>query len=190
MILTQSIRLQVGEATSGFSALLTCFLELKRIDDLRRLYPKLENIYRRHVEEANFSVVDDIEYKSLKTRLTAGGNLRHALLKSDAYGKLGKKKKALNDISDSDFLRELEGMQDQGLSTPIHDVMVLVHAYLSSLIDATVNTMTYAVLQMQQEECKKSVRHEIETEEKKALDDILVKFIRDVNLKTARCPAS
>jgi len=190
MILTQIIRSQVGDATFGFSAPLSLFLEPKRIDDLRRLYPKLENIYRRHVEEANFSVVDDIEYGSLKTRLTAEGNLRRALLKSDPYEKRRKIRKAASDISDSDFLRELEGMQDQGLSTPIHEVMILVHAYLSSLIDATVNTMTYAVLQMQQEECKKQVRHEIETEERKALGDILVKFIRDVNLNTARCSTS
>ena len=50
--------------------------EFTRVDDLRHLYPGFGNIYKRHVEEAKFSVVKGSEFKFLKERLTF---LRHLL---------------------------------------------------------------------------------------------------------------
>jgi hypothetical protein len=94
-------------------------------------------------------------------------------------------RKITSNVSDSDFLRELKGMQDKDLAVPIHEATALAHTHLSSLIGVTVNKMTHQVLQMQQEGCKRRVRHEIETEERRALDRELVNFIRDVNRNSA-----
>ena len=86
------------------------------------------------------------------------------------------------DISDSAFLAELKGMQDKDLVAPINEAMDLAHTYLSSLIDETVSAMTYPVLKMQQEEWTRRVGREVETDEREALDGILVDFIRYINL--------
>jgi predicted transposase YbfD/YdcC len=94
-------------------------------------------------------------------------------------------RKITSDITDSDFLRDLKGMQDKDLADPIREAMALAHSNLSSLIDDTVKKMTHAVLHMQLEECKRRVKREIETEERCALNDIRVKFIRDLNQNSA-----
>jgi hypothetical protein len=189
------------------------FPEPIRVDDLQRLYPDFDNIYRRHVDEAKFDVVNDTNFKPLKERLTAEGDIRQAegtSLKSDkkkdARKRLSVPKRITNsfrskntseellqkvaknmtsDTSDSAFLGELKGIQDKDLVDPIREAMVLAHTYLSSLIDATVNTMTYAVLKMQQEESKTRVAHEVEREEREALDGIVLNFIRNINLNSA-----
>ena len=207
----------VRVSTFGFPPSSPFFSEPTRVDDLRRLYLDFDNIYRRHVDEAKFGVVNDAKFRSLKERLIAEGDLPHApgqptLVKSDKKKGPGKGlsssvskrfqkalrskntseespqkevKKMTSDISDSDFLCGLKGIQDKDLGSPIHEAMVLAHTYLSSLIDITVNTMTYAVLKMQQDACKIRVSREVETEEKMALDRVLVNFIRDVNLNSA-----
>jgi hypothetical protein len=84
-------------------------------------------------------------------------------------------------ISDSDFLHELKGIQDTDLAVPIHEAFVLVYSHLSSLINATVNKVTHAVLRMQQDKCRKIVEREIMEEKGGALDRIMANFIRDVN---------
>jgi hypothetical protein len=94
-------------------------------------------------------------------------------------------KKIENDISDSDFLLELKGMEDEDLKDPIHEAVTLANTHLASLIDATVNKMTHLVLKMQQDEAKKNIRHESETEERKVLGAALVKFIQDINKNSA-----
>lgn len=86
-----------------------------------------------------------------------------------------------SDISDSDFLHELKGIQDTDLADPIHEAFALVYSHLSSLINTTVKKATRAVSRMQQDERKKTVRREIEVEERRALDRIVANFIRDVN---------
>jgi hypothetical protein len=56
---------------------------------------------------------------------------------------------------------------------------------LSSLIDTTVKKMTLAVLRMQQDECRKKIQREIETEERKVLRGKLVDFIQEINKVSA-----
>ena len=46
-------------------------LEPTRVDDLRRLYPDLNRIYKGHFDDARFDVVKGHEFKSLKERLIA-----------------------------------------------------------------------------------------------------------------------
>ena len=210
------------------------FSEPTRVDDLRRMYPDFDNIYRRQIDKAKFDVVKSTEFRTLKERLTfvlhhlnerpqlapkkrteliqallSVDDLRdaqHVLRESDKTKESAKSswfsmamglltwskvtneeslrkeaRKITKNITDSEFLRELKDIQDKDLVAAIHEAMALAHSYLSSSIDVTVNKMTHAVLQMQEEECKRRVRREIETEERNALDDIRVKFIRDVN---------
>ena len=90
-------------------------------------------------------------------------------------------KKIANDISDSDFLLGLKGIEDEDLKVPIQDVVALANTQLSSSVDATVKKLTHAVLRMQQDECKRNIQHEVDTEQRKALGSALVNFIRDVN---------
>lgn len=94
-------------------------------------------------------------------------------------------KKIANDISDPDFLLELKGMEDEDLKGPIHQAVTIANTHLASLIDATANKMTHAVLRMQQDECKKNVQHEVETEQRKMLGGALVNFIQDINKNSA-----
>ena len=56
---------------------------------------------------------------------------------------------------------------------------------LSSSIDTAVKKMTHEVLRMQQDECKRSLQHEIETEERKELGNIMANFIQAINKTSA-----
>ncbi|KAH9047539.1 hypothetical protein EDB83DRAFT_2267127 [Lactarius deliciosus] len=84
-------------------------------------------------------------------------------------------------ISDSQFLLDMEGITDTETRSAIQEIEALAHAQLASAIDATVKAMTRNVLAMQQEYCTRSVQHEIESEERKSLNNALVEFVRDVN---------
>jgi hypothetical protein len=84
-------------------------------------------------------------------------------------------------VSDPDFLRELKGVVDEDLESPIREVIALAHTQLSSHIDAEVIKMTHAELQMRQDYCKKCIKQEIEAEERSQLSDALVAFIRELN---------
>jgi hypothetical protein len=240
VILAQLKRSQVGNSILSFTLGLPFSSEFIRITDLRQLYHDFDNIYRRHVDEAKFEVVEATAFRTLKQRLTpvlqhlkehprpgsrkrteliqaflSVDDLRHAEqvpLKSDTNKEPVKSHwfqtvtialnpltwfkgtnesprkeawKITSNISDSEFLRELKVIQDKDLADLIHEAMALAHSSLSSSIDNTVTKMTRAVLQMQQEECKRSVKREIEAEERSALDDIRVGFIRDVNQQSA-----
>jgi hypothetical protein len=207
------------------------------------LYHDFDNIYRRHVDEAKFEVVEATAFRTLKQRLSPvlqhlkehprlGSRKRTELiqaflsvddlrraeqvpLKSDTNKELVKSPwiqtaltaltalnpftwfkgtnesprkeawKITSNISDSEFLRELKVIQDKDLADLIHEAMALAHSSLSSSIDNTVAKMTRAILHMQQEECKRSVKREIEAKERSALDDLRVGFIRDVNQQSA-----
>jgi len=90
-----------------------------------------------------------------------------------------------NGISDADFLLELKGVDDEDLKAPTQEAVDLAHTQLSLSIDAAVKKMTPAVLQMQQDECKKGIQQQVETEQRNALHGALVNFIRDVNKNSA-----
>jgi len=94
-------------------------------------------------------------------------------------------KKIAKTLSDSEFLLGLKSIEIEDLQPTIQEAETLAHTSLSSSIDATVNTMTHAVLQMQQDSCKKEIQKEVQTKEARALSDALVKFIRDLNAKSA-----
>ncbi|KAI9511015.1 hypothetical protein F5148DRAFT_1281300 [Russula earlei] len=89
--------------------------------------------------------------------------------------------KMTNAVSDSKFLQELKGIDDDDLAAPIHEALALAHTQLSSSIDRTVKNMTLAMLWAQEEGCKSSIRLEVEAKERKALSSVLVTFIRDIN---------
>jgi len=90
-------------------------------------------------------------------------------------------KKLANNISDSDFLLGLGGIEDEDLKDPIQEAVAIANTQLSSSVNVTVKKLTHAVLRMQQDECKKNIQHEIETRQRNALGGVLVDFIRDVN---------
>jgi len=94
-------------------------------------------------------------------------------------------KKIADSISDADFLLELKGIENEDLVAQAQEAVVIAYIQLSSSIDATVNQMTRDVLQMQKEECKRKIQFEIETKQRKELDDARTNFIRDVNKKSA-----
>ena len=94
-------------------------------------------------------------------------------------------KRVANDISDSKFLLELKGVEDEDLKNIIQEVVALTKLQLSLSVDTTVNKLTRAVLKMQQDECNKVIQREIETEQRKVLGGMLLNFIRDINENSA-----
>jgi hypothetical protein len=94
-------------------------------------------------------------------------------------------KKIKSGVSDPEFLLQLKGVDDKDLETSIQAAVDLACGQLSSSIDTAVKKMVHAVLRMQQEECKRSLKHEIETEERKELGDISVNFIQAINRVSA-----
>ena len=90
-------------------------------------------------------------------------------------------KKISSDISDSDFLLGLKGIEDEDLKVPIQEAVALANTQLASSVDSTVKKLTHAVLRMQQDECKRNLQHEVETEQRKMLGGVLLTFIRDIN---------
>jgi hypothetical protein len=166
---------------------------------------------RRHLNE--HQDLDPGERAELIQALLSEDNLRHTqqvLLRSDknrGYGKQSyysmftsmlswskvvdedslkrEMRNLARNVPDPDFLLELTGVEDEDIRAAIQDIIVLAHTQLSSRIDSTVNKMTHAVLQMQQEECRNYVQREIEREERKALSAALVDFIRDINKASA-----
>ena len=95
-------------------------------------------------------------------------------------------KKITNSISDSEFLFRLKDVDDKDLEAAIQVAIDLACTQLSSSIDSAVKNMTHRVLQMQQDECKKSMQREIEAEERKELDGKLADFIHAINEASAR----
>ena len=87
--------------------------------------------------------------------------------------------------SDSGFLLQLKGVDDKELEAPIQAVLDFACGQLTSSIDTAVKKMTHAVLRMQQDECKKSMQREVETEKRKELRGIYVDFIQVINKVSA-----
>jgi len=88
-------------------------------------------------------------------------------------------------ISDSQFLLDIQGVTETETRPVIQEIEVLAHAQLGSFIDATVKAMTRNVLTMQQEYCTRSIQHEVESEERKSLNNSLLEFIGDVNAQSS-----
>jgi hypothetical protein len=53
------------------------YSEPTRVHDLRQQYPEFDDIYRHHVDEVKFGVVNDAKMKAAKERLTAEDDLPH-----------------------------------------------------------------------------------------------------------------
>ena len=94
-------------------------------------------------------------------------------------------KKIARAVSDSQFLLGLKSIETEDLQPAIQEAETLAHTSLSSLIDATVQKMTHEVLHMQQDRCKSEIQKEIQTEEARAMKDVLIDFIRDLNTNSA-----
>ncbi|KAF8262192.1 hypothetical protein EI94DRAFT_1744157 [Lactarius quietus] len=94
-------------------------------------------------------------------------------------------KKIASAISDSEFLLGLKNVEIEGLQSAIQEAELLANTSLSSSIDTTVTKMTHDVLKQQQVSCKRESQKAIQTKESTALSDALVKFIRDLNAKSA-----
>ena len=90
------------------------------------------------------------------------------------------------DISDSQFLLDLNGISDTDTRSAIQDIEALAHAQLASAIDATVKGTTRSVLAMQLESCTRSIQHEMESEGRKSLNAVLAEFIRDINAQSSK----
>ncbi|KAH9023070.1 hypothetical protein EDB83DRAFT_1992544 [Lactarius deliciosus] len=92
---------------------------------------------------------------------------------------------AAADLPDSRFLERLESTKDEDLRSVVRSAKTLAQRELSYSIDAVVDEMTHAVLMMQQELCRINIQVQVEKEERKALDDVLVKFVREINERSA-----
>jgi hypothetical protein len=84
-------------------------------------------------------------------------------------------------VPDSHFLLMIKSGGFEDLQPVIEEVEALAQTQLASSIDVVVKTMARAVSAMQQEHCERSVQHEMESEERKSRNKLLVKFIHDIN---------
>jgi hypothetical protein len=87
-------------------------------------------------------------------------------------------------VPDSQFLRDIKASEDKEMRRMIEDVEALAHDQLSVSINETVKKMTPAVLKIQQEQCERSLQHQMESEERSLLSDTLREFIRDINAQS------
>ncbi|KAI9444051.1 hypothetical protein H4582DRAFT_1918933 [Lactarius indigo] len=176
------------------------------LSDLESIYPDFQSVYQKHVQNARFGIAlrRDSYFENRKLRLVAvrhlldknqnlpsqtRSELIQALLKGDFYraqhllSKTDGKKRAdpggwsVGNIfsgGSGDFL----GRDMRMLAGSITDSQFLLDM-------KAVKAMTRNVLAMQQEYCTRSIQHEIESEERKSLNDALVAFIRDVNAQSS-----
>ncbi|KAI9443796.1 hypothetical protein H4582DRAFT_2125845, partial [Lactarius indigo] len=87
-------------------------------------------------------------------------------------------------LPDSRFLERLESTKDEDLRSVVRRAKTIAQRELSYSIDAVVHEMTHAVLTMQQELRRMTIQVEVERDERKALHDALVKFVREINKKS------
>ncbi len=95
-------------------------------------------------------------------------------------------KKTAAKVSDSQFLQQLESINDEDLRPAAQNAKALAQTELSSSIDVVVKKMTHAVLAMQQDLCGREVQLQVENEEVEVLQSLLVEFIREINKKSAK----
>lgn len=89
-------------------------------------------------------------------------------------------------IPDSQFLLELKDFEDEDLRPTIQIIEDLARSLLLSSIDATVRAMTHSVVAMQQEACRRSLQHEIDSEKTKLQNETLIALIRELNAQSVR----
>ncbi len=89
-------------------------------------------------------------------------------------------------LSDSQFLLELKGVDDEDLLSVVQDIEALAHYLFSSLIDETVEAMARTVTTMQQKHCRRSIRDELNRKEMNLQNKVLVEFIRELNAQSTR----
>ena len=89
------------------------------------------------------------------------------------------------DMSDSQFLLDINGATDTETRSAIQELEALAYAQLTSTIDATVKGMTRNVLAMQLDYCTRSIQHEMESEGRKSLNTALAEFVRDINAQSS-----
>ena len=109
-------------------------------------------------------------------------------LRSDPRGavsfKNGMKIKA-SQLSDSEFLQQLESTDEEDLRSAAQLAKALGQTELMSSIDGMVKKLTHVVLVMQQEVCGREVQLQVYQEEREVLNNALVEFIREINKKSA-----
>ena len=108
---------------------------------------------------------------------------RHLFSASNSSeGSLEREMKALAArIPDAHFLLMMKSAGDEELRPVIEEVLDLAYAQLKVSIDAVVKTMACAVSAMQQEHCERAIQHEMEAEERKSRNKVLIEFIQDIN---------
>ncbi|KAH9963060.1 hypothetical protein BJV74DRAFT_880022 [Russula compacta] len=157
----------------------------------RRLRPETRAELVRSLLGGDFNraqrvLPDDKKTSSMLTKLvvTAVGALLPSPGPSSSESLKREMKVLSARISDSQFLLEIKGFEDEDLRPKIQDIEGLAHSLLSSSIDATVRAMSYSVVAMQQEVCRRSLRREIESEKMKLQNEALVAFIRELNAQS------
>lgn len=90
-------------------------------------------------------------------------------------------KRTAAQISDSQFLQEIESTDDEDMRSAAQRAKSLAERELSSLIDGVVKTMTHDILIMQQDLCGRQAQLLVENEEREVLKSALVDFIREIN---------
>ena len=93
-------------------------------------------------------------------------------------------------LSDSQFLQDLESTEDENLRPVAQEAKVLAQRELSSSIDAVVKTLTHDVLTMQQDLCARQAQLQLENEEREVLKTALAEFVREINKKSTQGKSS
>jgi hypothetical protein len=135
--------------------------------------------------KGDFYRAQNLLYKTdSKKRADSGG--WGSLFSGDSKDNLKRDMKMLaGNISDSQFLLDLNGISDTETRSAIQEIKVYAHAELACAIDATVKGMTRSVLAMKLDSCTESMQHEMESEGRKSLNSALAEFIRDVNAQSS-----
>ncbi|KAH9047121.1 hypothetical protein EDB84DRAFT_1462824 [Lactarius hengduanensis] len=121
-----------------------------------------------------------------KKRADSGGWSVGSIFSGGSGDLLGRDMRMLaGSITDSQFLLDVKGITETETRPATQEIETLAHAQLASTIDAAVKAMTRNVLAMQQEYCTRSIQHEMESEERKSLNNALIEFIRDVNAQSS-----
>lgn len=95
-------------------------------------------------------------------------------------------KKKASQVSDSQFLQQLESHNEEDLRSAAQKAKVLAQTELSSSIATVVKTLTQNVLQMQKDICGRQVQLQSERDEREVLKNALVEFIGEINRNSAR----
>ena len=149
-------------------------------DEHKRLRPETRSdLFQALVVEHNFQLAVNLlpRRSSILTRWISSlwsDTGEDELFKSEM-------KRTAAQISDSEFLQELESIDDEDMRSAAQRAKALAERDLSSLIDAVVNSMTDDILVMQQDLCGRQAQLLVENEERKVLKRALVDFIREIN---------